>query len=186
MIKINLLPRDLKREEGAKHQTQFAILGVIALICLLLVVYVSKMMVWSKKEKELKTASAELEKMSVLVNAVEEKQRQKEMLDRKWGIIDKLLQGRFRWAMIMDEMNNCIPKSIWLTGMVSTKTDSGNLVSLNGMAFDNFAIADFVTTLDDDPYFDNVELIAISEGGAVSAKDTRTTLNFSITLTSKL
>jgi len=186
MIKINLLPRDLKREEGAKHQTQFAILGVIALICLLLIVYVSKMLAWSKKEKELKAANAELEKMSVLVQAVEQKQLQKEMLDRKWGIIDKLLQGRFRWAMIMDEMNICIPKSIWLTGMVSTKMDNGNLISLNGMAFDNFAIADFVTTLDDDPYFDNVELIAISDAGGGGGKDSKPTLNFSITMTSKL
>jgi Tfp pilus assembly protein PilN len=185
MIKINLLPRDMQREEGAKKQLQIAILSIILVICLLLVVYVSLYTSLIKKQKELKTAEIELEKVSVLVAAVEQKKLQKEALDRKWGIVEKLLQGRFKWAMIMDELQKSLPKSIWLTSLQGNKTETGNVITINGMSFDHFAIADFVTNLEDNEYFENVELLNITEASG-GDKNTRTTLNFNVTLTSKL
>jgi Tfp pilus assembly protein PilN len=185
MIKINLLPRDLKKEEGARYQIQFSIAGIIILIILLLVLYVSKMLTFVNLNKQMVQKNSDLEKVSALVAVVDQEKQQKAILDRKWGIIERLLQGRFKWAMLMDELSSCLPKSIWLTGLNSTRTEGGNVLSINGIAFDNFAIADFVTTLEDNQYFDNVELIAITEGGT-TGKGNRSTLTFSITLSSKL
>ena len=185
MIKINLLPRDMQREEGAKKQTQVAVLSIILVICLLLVWYVSLYSSLIKKQKEQEDVEQELEKVSVLVAAVEQKKLQKEALDRKWGVVEKLLQGRFKWAMIMDELQKSLPKSVWLTSMQGTKTEAGNLITINGVSFDHFAIADFVTSLEDNEYFENVELLNITEASG-GDKNTRTTLNFNVTMTSKL
>ncbi|MBI5555269.1 MAG: PilN domain-containing protein [Elusimicrobia bacterium] len=185
MIKINLLPREMQRKEGAKKQIQVALLSIILVLCLLLVWYISLYTSLIKKQKDLKTAETDLEKVSVLVAAVEQKKQQKEILERKWGIVEKLLQGRFKWTMIMDELQKCLPKSIWLTSLQGTKTDAGNLITINGMAFDHFSIADFVTNTEDNDYFDNVELISITEASG-GDRNTRTTLNFNITMTSKL
>lgn len=185
MIKINLLPQEMQREEGAKKQLQLAIFSIIVVVCLLMFWGLGMRSSLNSKQKELKIAEEELAKVSVLVAAVEQKKLQKEALDRKWGIVEKLLQGRFKWAMIMDELQKSLPKSIWLTSMQGTKTETGNLLSINGMSFDHFAIADFVTHLEDNEYFENVELLSITEATG-GDKNTRTTLNFNITLTSKL
>ncbi len=185
MIKINLLPRDMQREEGAKKQQQLAILSIILVACLLLVWFVSLKTNLTKKQRELKTAEEELEKVRVLVEAVEKKKQQKEALDRKWGIVEKLLQGRFKWAMIMDELQRSLPKNIWVTNLQGVKKDTGNMITINGMSFDHFAIADFVTSLEDNEYFENVELNSITEA-TKGDKSSRTTLSFNVTMTSKL
>ncbi len=185
MIKINLLPRDMQREEGNKKQQQIAVLSIILVACLLLVWFVSMKTSLIKKQKELKTAEEELEKVRVLVEAVEKKKQQKDALDRKWGIVEKLLQGRFKWAMIMDEMQKSLPKNIWLTSLSGAKNEAGNLININGMSFDHFAIADFITTLEDNEYFENVELTSITEAAAAD-KGGRATYSFNVTMTSKL
>lgn len=185
MIKIDLLPQDLKNEEGARKQKYWTIVGGVLLLVLIGSYWGYENYVFTSKQKELQNTKDELEKVSALVNAVEQIKQQKEVLERKWGVVETLLEGRFKWAMILDEVSKCIPNSIWLTNLTSTKTESGNILSITGMAFDNFAIADFITTLEDDNYFEKVELGSITEASS-GDKNAKATLNFNLTLNSKL
>lgn len=184
MIKINLLPKDVQRQEKEKKTFELSLVGVVFVIVLLFIAGIASKLSLVRLEKELATTNAKLEEVSALVGVVEQKQKQKEVLDRKWGIIKKLLEGRFRWAMIMDEMVASMPKTVWLTSLRGTKNDLGNMLSIDGVGFDNFAIADFITQLEDNDYFENAELGGINDLGV--EKTGASKLSFSVTLNSKL
>lgn len=184
MIKINLLPKDVQRQETDLRIKQLSWAGVIFVGVVLILAGIASKVSLVRLEKDLATTKTELEEVSALVSVVEQKQKQKEVLDRKWNISEKLLAGRFRWAMIMDEMVGSLTKTVWLTSLRGAKNDLGNMLSIDGVAFDNFAIADFIIHLEDNDYFENVELGAINDVGNDKAGGAK--LNFSITLNSKL
>lgn len=180
MIKINLLPQGIRREEGTKKQIQLVIIGMITLVVVLVLFYVWKILVYINMKKEFNQVNAKLETMNSIVARVEQLQSQKAVLDRKWGIIEQLMKNQFTWARILDEFTGCIPKNIWLTSLGSSGGDGGKVLSLTGEAFTNFDIADFINSLEDSDFFSNVELISIQESAA-GGKEV-STLHFNLTM----
>ncbi len=178
MIRINLLPPEIAEEKAKRRQMEFMVGGVIFIVVMLLIVYVVKTSKLVKIEKEFKTVTAALERESAIVTQVESLKMRKNVLSTRMNIIKKLVEDQFTWVEILDEVNGCLPKDIWLSSLTSSKTGNQGSITFSGIAFDNFAIADFITSLDNSGYFSNVELSYIEKGQEI---DKVMTLQFVLT-----
>ena len=158
MIKINLLPyHEEKKKAGTKRQL---LIGLVSFgVFLLLVTFLQIYMVTSvaRLETEVQSARARLDALTKVAGNLEKFKSDKEMLEKKIGIIEDLERDRSYPVHIMDELASRIsPQSEWLTSVA--KKD--NNLRVEGVAVNNPAIAQFMKRLEDSPYIKTVDLIS--------------------------
>ncbi|MFH1784720.1 MAG: PilN domain-containing protein [bacterium] len=175
MIRINLLPPEIAQEKAKRRQVEIVVASVILIVILLVGAYVVKTAQLMAIKSELGEIESELAKQAVIVSQVEALKASKEVLNTRVSIIDRLVKGQFIWVQLLDEINYCLPKNVWLGSITSSQAGTVGAVTFSGIAFDNFAIADFITSLEDSKYFGDVELTYIQEGSEI---DKVMTLNF--------
>lgn len=158
MIKINLLPyHEEEKRAGTKRQVFIGLvsLGVFLLLVTFLQTYV--VMGGAKLETEVQSARARLDVLTKVAGDLEKFKSDKEMLEKKIGIIEDLERDRSYPVHIMDELASRIsPQHEWLTSIA--KKD--NNLRVEGVAVNNPAIAQFMKRLENSPYIKTVDLIS--------------------------
>ncbi len=155
MIRINLLPvREARRKADARQQVVVmggALLGAVLLALLFHQTVRSDISEARQQLAQLKTQLAQFKPQEDQVEAFKKK---KADIEQKLGVIERLERSRSGPVHILDELATHIPERVWLTGLTA---DNG-LIELNGLSLDNELVALFLTSLNDSPYFTNVEL----------------------------
>ncbi len=169
MIKINLLggvsapaARRKKRELslGAKQG------DLILLIVLLLsfVVIGGRWYMLSSKRAHLERQQAQLrverDRLQTYIEKVKELETKRNTLKHKIDIIDQLKKQQHGPVRIMDEISRALPDLLWLDRM----TVKGNVVTLNGEAMDENAVANYIGNLDASPFFQEPSLKDLRRG----------------------
>jgi Tfp pilus assembly protein PilN len=90
---------------------------------------------------------------------VEDIERQQKELKEWVGLVQNLNRGRALYFHIMDELNKLKPDYMWLTLF----EENGQDFKLNGKAFSNYMISNFMDRLNGSSYFSNVKLDEIKE-----------------------
>lgn len=166
MIRINLLKpekKDLKdeihspagkaQEKKKPDLTKLIIFFFVILIAALFFIQKNAL----KKEKRLfLDVQAEKEKLQHVFSKLEELERQKALYEKKIDLIKKLKSEQETPVKIMDGLTDNIPSSVWLT----QSSYENHFVQIKGKAFSNNSIADYIFQLENDPCFDEVNLIA--------------------------
>ncbi len=182
MIRINLLPPEIAEKKKQKSQTQLIIAGVVLILVILIGVIVKQSRRLSVVEKEFNEVNIALQKESETVAKVQLLQQKKADLDKRMSVIKKLVKGQFFWVEILDEISQRLPQNVWLGSFTSSDSGVEKILTFSGIAFDNFAIADFITSLDNSHYFGEVELSYIEEGQEIAKIKT---LRFVVTCKTK-
>lgn len=169
MIRINLLKPETKEvkeapvegmpELKAKKAPQFG-----NLIFLLLIIAVAGLYFYQKKAMDeerqlLSVAQEEKSKLQDVSSKLIELQKQKESYDRKIALINSLKSQRDLAVRIMDELSRVLPEWVWLNDV----TFGSKNVQIRGNALSNNLIADYISSLENSPYFENVNLIASTQ-----------------------
>ena len=158
MTRINLLPyREEKKKASAKRQVLIGLVsfGILFLVIVSLHVYV--IMGVAKLETKVKSARIQLDALTKVTGNLEKFKADKEILEKKIGVIKDLEKNRAYPVHIMDELASRIsPQSEWLTSVA--KKDNNLL--LEGVAVNNPAIAQFMKRLEESPYIKTVDLIS--------------------------
>ncbi|MDD5724428.1 MAG: PilN domain-containing protein [Syntrophales bacterium] len=158
MIRINLLPyREEKKKASAHRQIVIggASLGLFFLLLILLHLHMS--MGVAGLEAEVGAARVRLDALTKMTGDLEKFKADKETLEKKIGIIKDLEMDRTSSVHIMDELASRIsPQTEWLTSI----TQTGNGLRVEGVAISNPAIAQFMKRLEDSPYIGTVDLVA--------------------------
>jgi type IV pilus assembly protein PilN len=167
MIRINLLKPGKKEIKGpqAAAEPEFKekrpSSTLYGLIYLLLIVAVGALY-WTQRnaiaheEDLLAQAQAEKESLQYVETKLQELEQQKELLQRKINLINRLRSRQGSAVLIMDHLCWNIPDWLWLT-----KTTYSNFnLRLTGKAISNNLIADYISNLERSPYFTNVDLIS--------------------------
>lgn len=183
MIRINLLPPEISEEKVKKRQMELFVGAIILVLVILLLIYVGKLRQLGAVEKQIGETETALQTESAIVTQVESLQLSQNVLNRRMNIIKELVKNQFTWVEILDEMNECLPKEIWLTSLSSSETGFQKALTFTGVAFNNFAVADFITALDNSKYFTDVELTSLDEGPEIEKVKT---MQFVITCRTKI
>lgn len=148
MIKVNLLPREIY---AARAQQQIKVVGMAVggiLVAGLLAYYGSLYARSKALTKELDGARAELQKYERIDAEVKAAQQQENSLRSRYEVIQQLLKGTLTYPKFFEDFMALLPADIWVS-RISTTTDpsSGLNVSADAKALSSFAIADWLTSL---------------------------------------
>jgi Tfp pilus assembly protein PilN len=183
MMRINLLPPEISKAKTQKRQVELIVGAVILVLALLVLVYAAKLRRLSAVEKDIVKTEAELQTQSAIVSQVEILQAKQTVLSRRRDVIRQLVKDQFTWVQILDEINDTLPKEVWITSLTSSEAGVQKALTFTGVAFNNFAVADFITYLDNSKRFTEIELGSLTEGPEV---DKVKTMQFVISCRTKI
>lgn len=176
MITINLLPvRAARKKENIRRQVSIFFLCIVFGLCVMVYLTLSMSHKISAITEEIEEAQAELKQYEDKAKQVKKIKAELKKLEDKMDIIVKLEADRTGPVRFMDALTSFVtPEKIWLTSLSETQ---GRL-NLIGVAADNKVVADFMTSLEGSPLFQNVDLVSSKQ---VDMKEGRKFKEFSIT-----
>ncbi|HHO76871.1 MAG TPA: hypothetical protein ENN05_10650 [Deltaproteobacteria bacterium] len=162
MVKINLLPikSELRRKALIEHLT-LLVLCVTLVFILSWFVQASVTIQREQLQQEVAQTKLEIKKLTAEAGEIEKFKKQKQELERKLDIINDLNTKKGGPVEVLDQLSIIIPEKAWITSLKNT----GNSLSLDGVAVDNPTIATFMKKLQASPYFDNIDLVLTQRQG---------------------
>jgi type IV pilus assembly protein PilO len=155
VIRINLLPvREARRKAGVRQQVMLLAVALAGAVVLSGGFHQWMRGRISATQGRVISLQAQLEKFKPQQEQVAEFKAKKAEIEQKLAVIANLERSRSGPVHIMDELATHIPERVWLTGVTADKGQ----IALGGMSLDNELVALFLTSLNDSPYFANVEL----------------------------
>jgi type IV pilus assembly protein PilN len=160
MIRINLLPiREISAEVTRRRDL---IVGATTLVVTLVViagVYFSQASHLSSLQKQLAELRKENEMLNTQVKEVGELQNKIKELKSKTQVLEDLNRKKVGPVRVLESLAAATPSGLWITEY----RESGNDVSITGMAMDNQTVADFLRALSTFAYFRGVELVETTQ-----------------------
>ena len=174
MIRINLLPSE---ERASKRKISLPTIsgGAILWVTLGVFVYASAVAgIWvlqSRKIKDYETRIQALKEESARLAPqlakIRKLTQEREEVNKRLGIIASLDKDRYLHVRMMNDLAVQVPDNCWIEEVTET---GGSSVSIEGVTFSNFIIADFMTSLDESGRFTDVALIKAQEGDIEDVK----------------
>ena len=172
MIKINLVAETPTPTAKKRARGDFSLGAKQGDILLLLVLLVSLLAIGTrwlllKNERDHlrdveRQKRVERDELLPYIEKVEELEAKRDLLRHKINVINQLKENQRGPVRIMDEVSKALPELVWLNNM----TLNGDALSLQGMAMDENAVANYISNLDASPYFQEPVLIDMSRAGA--------------------
>lgn len=168
MIKINLLP--LEDRKKSKSITLPSLSGVnfvwpIAVVGLLVGMIVAVSTLQGRKihdlEQKIAEARAESEKLAPQLEKIRKLTKEREEVNKRLNIIASLDKERYLRVRMLNDISKQLPSNCWLT---SVQEIAGDRVTVDGVTFSNYIIADFMNNLERSDLFGTVSLIMAQEG----------------------
>ncbi|MDO8525561.1 MAG: hypothetical protein Q7S07_03635 [Candidatus Omnitrophota bacterium] len=123
MIKINLLPEELKKEDKSFSKTGFSLKGkmelfknvAIAAALILAAAHIVFFFVGKSSSAAFKKLTLKYNQLSPGKKEYESLKAAADLTDKKAKAIDDLMTGRFIWAIKLNSLSDCMVGGIWLT-----------------------------------------------------------------------
>ncbi|MCG3203905.1 MAG: hypothetical protein KCHDKBKB_00582 [Elusimicrobia bacterium] len=179
MIRINLLPPEYAEAQSKKElQVLLGSLGVFVFVVLILFWFTQSRKA-ARLEKQIIEAEAELQKFQAINSQIETIEASKKRLTSKRDVIRNLNKSRLIYPVFFEDILPIIPSDVWVTNIQITEQGSAMKVVMTSNALSNFAVATWLTNLQQSTHFSNIELSQISYSN--NAEQGGQTLSFSIT-----
>jgi type IV pilus assembly protein PilN len=162
MVKINLLP--IRLELRKKALVEHVIFLALCVFLILIFEWFVQATITSQRDsliREIATTKVEIKKLTAEAGEIEKFKQQKQELEKKLDVIQNLNAKKTGPVEILDELSVIIPDKAWLTSL----TNKGDSMVLEGQALDNTTIAAFMKQLQNSKHFDNVTLVLSQQEG---------------------
>ncbi len=152
MIQINLLPvRVQKRKEGARQIASVYLLTIVLAIAIIGFLWISYDRQIVSRQNELSALQQEVKKYAKFESALQELTKRKDLIARKLRIIKELQGDRDAVVRMLALLSIQVPpEKMWFDNLAQ----SGNSVTLDGVAQSNEAIVEFMRNLESSPYIE--------------------------------
>jgi type IV pilus assembly protein PilN len=162
MVTINLLPvkAELRLNAIIQHVVVFAAcVGII-------VVGLGILQGTMKREKasienDIQTTQTQIAELKVKAEEIEKVKKRRVELEKKLQVINDLSIQKTGPVEVLDELSMLIPEKAW----ISSYTNTGDKVVLDGTAVDNTIIAEFMKRLQGSKHYTDVELVLSEQEG---------------------
>ncbi|HVN72584.1 MAG TPA: PilN domain-containing protein [Desulfomonilia bacterium] len=162
MVKINLLP--IRLELRKKALVEHVVLLALCIFIVLIFEWFVQATITSQRDsliREVATTKMEIKKLTAEAGEIEKFKQQKQELEKKLDVIQDLNAKKTGPVEILDELSMIIPEKAWLTSL----SNKGDSMVLEGQAMDNTTIATFMKQLQGSKHFDNVTLVLSQQEG---------------------
>jgi len=161
MVEINLLPhREARRAADIRESIMVLVLGLILLAGGIFFLGSSNKSDLEMAKANVAQLQADIERYKPQQALIAKFKTRKQHLQDKLDVIASLEKARNGPVRVLDEISTRVPDRLWLTH-IDTK---GTEIRLKGKSLDTGVVADFLRSLNDSPYFKNVDLEK-TEGG---------------------
>jgi type IV pilus assembly protein PilN len=145
MLRINLLPvRQLKKRAKARNQIISAIVALCSLLVLLGIVGILQKRTISATQTTIADLTKKKDAYGPMLAEIEMLKNQKQELERKTAVINKLRTESSITVRVLDEVAKNVDNSrLWLESL----SQQGASLSLTGVALDNETVAQFMDKL---------------------------------------
>lgn len=152
MIQINLLPVKVqKRKEGARQFAFAYLLTIFLAVVVIAYLWLSYDADISSRQNELSAVQQEVSKYAQFEAELQKITKRKEIVDKKRAIIKDLQNDRDAVVRMLALVSIQVPpEKMWFDKL----TQSGNSVTLEGVAQSNEAIVEFMRNLEASPYIE--------------------------------
>lgn len=171
MLKINLLPvRQLKKRAKARNQLFGMFFLFLAVLSLLAVTGLLQAQKISSLQADIAALKKEKDSYAPTLARIDKLKKDKEELARKTEIIQKLKEDSSLTVRTLDEVANHIDNErMWLESLQQQNAS----LRLSGVALDNQTVAQFMDSLKESPFVQDVDL-ANSSLKVVSGRNLKT------------
>ncbi len=161
MIKINLLAEKRKKKKikgPANFVIQIAIVAVATLLAAVIATALLKLKV-SQLKAEIETNNATIVDLTKKINEVKKYEQYNKEIQQKSAIIETLRKNQSVPVKILNDISMTLPNGVWLSFLIYK--DEG--VDLEGYAFTNFNIVNYVENLKKLEHLTDVYLVESRE-----------------------
>jgi type IV pilus assembly protein PilN len=181
MIRINLLPSDERSKRrkislptisgGSMLWVSMGILVYAGAVAGIWVLQSRKITEYETKIQALKEESARLAPQLARIRKL---QQEREEVNKRLAIIAALDKDRYLRVRMMNDLAGTLPDNCWVTQVNET---GGSKVTMEGVTFSNFIIADLMTSLERSGRFTDVALVRAQEGDIEGVRVVKFDLN---------
>jgi len=144
MIRINLLPvRAAKKKEFIRFQLTIAALATIFVISLSMVYFFIVRGDAKMLNANLVRGQAELTQLKIKVGELSRIKQQKKVVEEKLRVINSLEADRTGPTTLFRTVSNAIPPKAWLSAV----KDQGGIITINGYAYNDEVVAEYMRRL---------------------------------------
>jgi len=169
MIRINLLPESERKTKRSIKLPTFSGGSKTIWVIAALVIYggmlgaMSMLQARTVRAYEQKIAEAkkEAEALAPQLERIRKLTNEREEVNRRLTVIAALDKDRYFRVQILNELSMQLPRNCWLK---SVKESGGTSVTIEGVTFSNFLIADLMNNLEKSDRFSAVNLNVAQEG----------------------
>jgi Tfp pilus assembly protein PilN len=163
MIRINLLPPELRKKKKVPFIDSTLIFCVLVLIVILVLLYFVSLMQQSTisgLDNEIASAQRELQKYQARLEALQKAEQLKTELTNRMTAVQELENKRAYWIQIVTEFVHLIPDFLWIDKF---EQGQNNVVAIEGKCYTTKGIATFLVNLLNSQTFQNISLGPISQ-----------------------
>lgn len=159
--RINLL--DWRGERRARLKKQFLGLlglGLLASVAVVGLAYLSMLQAVDSQQGRNKFLTAQIAELDEQIKEIQALEKTKQELLQRMRVIEQLQQSRSATVHFFDEIVNSLPDGIYLTSIRQT----GQNVSILGVAESSGRVSTYLKNLDSSPWFKDPKLVVIKTG----------------------
>ena len=158
MIRINLLPSG-EVEARALGDLIVGGLVIFAVIVSILALHLYQAKALRDVNKETLRVEKRIKELEDVKEKVEAFKAKNAELERRIKLIQLLEQNRAAQLYVMESLAEAIPQRAWIDKF----TETGDKAKVEGIAWNEFTVSDFMKSLKSSNYFNDVELVSIQK-----------------------
>lgn len=158
MIRINLLSVKEKKEIRGLGSFIMGILVIVAVLCVIVAIDLIEAKRIKDTNNEIADVKKRINKLEEIKKKVEEFKAKNKELEEKIKVISVLEENRTGPLFVMDALGQAIPNRAWIDSF----SEKEYAAKIEGTAWDELTVSDFMKRLQSSPYFQNVDLKVIN------------------------
>ena len=159
MIRLNLIPREGRKVQRVISDFNKGVILVLAIVGVCLILYLYQYRQLSEVMERTAWVQKRLKELEEIKKKVDDYKARNAELERRIKLIQELEDNRTGPLFVMDSLSKSIPERSWINKF----TETGYSAQLQGIAWNEFTVSDFLKNLQASKYFGNVELKSIKK-----------------------
>lgn len=147
------IPEEGKEKKKLSLEFNYNLIFLLVIVAIAALFYTQKTSL-DKERELLLNAENEKSKLRDVVKTLDQLEQQRSTHEKKIDLITELKSRQGAAVFILEELGRNIPEWVWLT----EASYRGKTVRLKGRAINNSLVAQYISNLEESPYFSDVEL----------------------------